>query len=214
MDESQYDEAFSEKVRVEALRVALDTRKFEIELYWKRATYFWTFIAAAFVAYGTVLSTSSNDKLFLSFFVSCLGLILSLGWVLANRGSKQWQENWEHHVDHLENKVVGPLFKTTLPRGKPEGLCGWIDFLVSGPSKYSVSKINQLISMYITVMWLILVLRSPQSWEIWTWHISNLAVLGVTIIMCIALFTRSRTYLGPQYHYAHLRESHIQESKE
>ena len=31
-----------------ALAYALDIRKFEIELYWKRGTYFWAFIAAAF----------------------------------------------------------------------------------------------------------------------------------------------------------------------
>ena len=31
--------------------IALDIRKFEIDLYWKRAAYFWTFIAAAFGAY-------------------------------------------------------------------------------------------------------------------------------------------------------------------
>ena len=34
--------------RVEALRYAHDIRKCEIELYWKRAPYFWTAIAVAF----------------------------------------------------------------------------------------------------------------------------------------------------------------------
>jgi hypothetical protein len=38
----------------EALAHALEIRRFEIELYWKRATYFWTFIAAAFAAYGII----------------------------------------------------------------------------------------------------------------------------------------------------------------
>ena len=33
------------------LAFAADIRKFEIELYWKRATYYWTFIAAAFAGY-------------------------------------------------------------------------------------------------------------------------------------------------------------------
>lgn len=37
--------------KCEALKMALDTRKFEIELYWKRATYFWAFIALAFGAF-------------------------------------------------------------------------------------------------------------------------------------------------------------------
>jgi hypothetical protein len=37
---------FNEKdKRYVALQTALDVRKFEIDLYWKRATYFWPFIA-------------------------------------------------------------------------------------------------------------------------------------------------------------------------
>jgi hypothetical protein len=35
----------------EALKYAHDIRKFEIDLYWRRAAYFWTFIGAAFAAY-------------------------------------------------------------------------------------------------------------------------------------------------------------------
>lgn len=38
-----------------ALATALDIRKYEIDLYWRRAAYFWTFIAAAFVAFGTLI---------------------------------------------------------------------------------------------------------------------------------------------------------------
>ncbi|MCM3904811.1 MAG: hypothetical protein ND866_24200 [Pyrinomonadaceae bacterium] len=34
-----------------AFNKAWETRNFEIELYWKRATYFWAFIASAFVGY-------------------------------------------------------------------------------------------------------------------------------------------------------------------
>jgi tRNA A-37 threonylcarbamoyl transferase component Bud32 len=39
------------EVRKEALKQALDIRKFEIDLYWKRATYFWAFIAVSFAGY-------------------------------------------------------------------------------------------------------------------------------------------------------------------
>lgn len=37
--------------QVKALEQAHDIRKFEIDLYWKRAAYFWTFIAATFAGY-------------------------------------------------------------------------------------------------------------------------------------------------------------------
>jgi hypothetical protein len=50
-----YLSQFSGCKRNEALKNALDIRKFEIEMYWKRATYFWAFITLAFTAYFAVL---------------------------------------------------------------------------------------------------------------------------------------------------------------
>ena len=46
-----------------AFKTALDTRKFEIELYWKRTTYFWAFIAFFFSMYVIALN-SDNINLF------------------------------------------------------------------------------------------------------------------------------------------------------
>lgn len=43
-----------DKKYIEAFKLAVDTRKFEIELYWKRATYFCAFIAMTFAGYGLV----------------------------------------------------------------------------------------------------------------------------------------------------------------
>ena len=165
MNDAKYKELFPEEKAKEALKVALDVRKFEIELYWKRATYFWTFIAATFVGYNAV--QGSQDKEFLKFLLSSLGFVLSLGWGLANRGSKQWQENWEHHVDHLEDEIMGPLYKVTLPRMRPKGLLAWLDFISVGPSRHSVSKINQLISLYIIVIWAVLLYRSMPCGKVW-----------------------------------------------
>jgi lipopolysaccharide export LptBFGC system permease protein LptF len=66
-----------------ALKYAIETRKFEIELYWKRASYFWTFIAAIFAGY--LLKGSESE---LSFLIACVGLVFSFAWFLANKGSK------------------------------------------------------------------------------------------------------------------------------
>jgi len=206
---ADYSRRFSGEEAKEAFKVALDTRKFEIELYWKRATYFWAFIAAAFVGFGA--SQSSPDKDFLSFFLSSLGFVLSLGWVFANRGSKQWQENWEHHVDHLEDKVTGPLFKTTLPRAKPGGVREWVGHILVGPSAHSVSKINQLISLYIALMWLVLVFRSaPQTWNLLAWPCSQVAVLFVTAIASLCIAFIARTHMGPYGHNLKIRQSDIE----
>lgn len=69
MNKQEYVEAFkgkvplSAKLRTEkALELALDIRKFEIELYWKRATYFWTFIAAAFGGYAVIYTRGQGKN--------------------------------------------------------------------------------------------------------------------------------------------------------
>jgi hypothetical protein len=70
-----------------------------------------------------------KEKTHLFLVVTGLGLVLSAAWYLANRGSKQWQENWENHVDLLEYEVKGPLYKTVLGRPEPSSL--WLLLFVT-----------------------------------------------------------------------------------
>lgn len=211
MSTKDYLKHFPAKKRKKAFEVALETRKFEIELYWKRATYFWAFISLAFLAYGYLQQqkAAAPDKISLSFILGCLGFLLSFAWFLANRGSKQWQENWEHHVDHLEDYVTGPIFKITLPRDKPQSFCQWIEFIFVGPSRHSVSKINQLISLYVTFVWAVLAARTRSSWDFWNWGWDDATILIVTVIGCLILLSGTRTNLGPHYHDMYMRKSEI-----
>ena len=136
-----------------ALAYALDIRKFEIELYWKRATYFWAFIAAAFAAYALTFKTSSEHEPWLSILFSSLGLVFSFAWYLVNRGSKFWQNNWERHVDLLENITLGPLYKiiaVDTSTGNP----------LTSAGQFSVSKINQILSVFVTLIWILLFTKS------------------------------------------------------
>lgn len=137
-----------------ALAFALDIRKFEIELYWKRATYFWAFIAAAFAGYALTHKTSDPDP-WLSMLFSALGLVFSFAWYLVNRGSKFWQSNWERHVDLLEDMTLGPLYKVVAvtadnTAGNP----------LTSPAQFSVSKVNQVLSVFVAAVWLLLFVRS------------------------------------------------------
>jgi hypothetical protein len=150
--EDDYDRSFPSGVRdddprAKALAYALDIRKFEIELYWKRAGYFWTLIAVSFAGFVALKTTKEPTPVGLTFLVSCIGLVLSVGWYLVNRGSKYWQENWERHVDVLETRVIGPLYKTTLAKEE----FAWMKFWAAYP--YSVSNINQLISLFVVLVW-------------------------------------------------------------
>lgn len=56
----------------------LDIRKFEIDLYWKRATYFWAFLAVTLAGYFTLRAANINDdaKKDTLLIVSCLGVVL------------------------------------------------------------------------------------------------------------------------------------------
>lgn len=129
-----------------ALECALDIRKFEINLYWKRAAYFWAFITAIFIAYFDSLD-AEEPKLFLILGITLVGYIFSFAWYLVNRGSKYWQKNWELHVDFLEDKIMGSLYKMY---NNPKNY-RFINLLNGYPS--SVSKINQLLSIIITLVW-------------------------------------------------------------
>lgn len=98
-----------------------DIRKFEIEMYWKRATYFWTIIAITFTGYFALASVNSFPfKNAFSLLLSSMGSVFTLSWFLVNRGSKYWQENWENHLDLMENGITGPLYKTVLSRPSVE----------------------------------------------------------------------------------------------
>lgn len=134
--------------------IALQTRNFEIELYWKRTTYYWAFIAADMAAYALVFSKIDDCSIasyVLMGVLSCMGILFSFGWFLANRGSKYWQENWEAHMGRLVRKKYGPIFQTLL---LPDSNRYW--GIKSYP--YSVSRINQYISIFVLIMWGVLFL--------------------------------------------------------
>jgi hypothetical protein len=82
------------------LRAALNRahviRQFEIELYWKRASYFWILQAAVFAAFGLVWKDADKQNWSLiPVALACLGVLTAeAGW-LASQGSKFWQSNWE-----------------------------------------------------------------------------------------------------------------------
>lgn len=152
--------------RERALDLALDCRKFEIDLYWKRAGYFWTLIGATLAGFVLVRKESCDDCRYLSVVLGCVGFVFSYAWYCVNRGSKKWQENWENHVDLLEDKVVGPLFKivTSRPPEKPSlwslrSVPSRFKDMCTGPSNFSVSKINQIVSLFVVALWVLLIIE-------------------------------------------------------
>lgn len=183
----------SSKMSPEYMRLEkiLDIRKFEIELYWKRATYFWTFIAAAFTAYGLVLNSSNNSEQLteFKFLIICLGIVFSFAWFLANKASKYWQENWEKHLDLTEDDVIGPLYKTVINKNTYSSF--W------PPTKayaVSVSKINQILSMFVFLIWIALFVNFLKHYLDFKCVDLYYSLIGsITVIIIILLLTVTRT---------------------
>lgn len=205
MNQGDYNDLFEANkkdsiILKEAFKQVSDIRKFEIELYWKRATYFWALIAVAFAGYFSILSSEHMpSKLFLSLVVSCIGFVFTFAWFLSSRGSKYWQENWENHLDLLEEKITGPLYKTLLERPKHENL---IDSFITGPLSISVSKINQWVSVFIIFSWGVLMLFSflnciftistnlQQTLKL----VALILTLIITLISCLLMFRFGKTH--------------------
>lgn len=122
-----------------ALERAYVLRSFEIDLFWKRATYFWGFQAGIFAAFGLILS--GDGALFrpMGVLLAVAGVFTSLANLAAGRGSKFWQENWEKHIDMLEDEFEGRLHKTV-----------WYGDRCCHPS---VSKVNRNLGIALVVFW-------------------------------------------------------------
>ncbi|OZT17141.1 hypothetical protein [Serratia marcescens] len=200
-----------------------DIRKFEIDMYWKRATYFWTIIAVTFTGYFalSVAKDLENKEIYL-LLISSMGLVFTFAWYLANRGSKYWQENWENHLDLIEDEITGPLYKTILERPNKKthspmtNVENRIDSILTGPSKLSVSKINQWVALYIILIWIGMVLANiPFDLPKYiTKHINMQATLATiipitSIFTIILMMTKGRSHKGKHEVALRKRETEI-----
>jgi hypothetical protein len=176
------------------LEKILDIRKFEIDLYWKRATYFWTFIAASLTGYGITVTAKDPDQeniIKFQFIIICLGLVFSFAWFLVNKASKFWQENWEKHLDLTEDSVIGPLYKTTISKKNYSSF-----WRPTSAYAASVSKVNQILSLFVMIIWLIILLNlfisgKLEIFEGFDFYYTTIGLLTFFAIIYLALGTRT-----------------------
>ena len=221
--QDDYYKDFPRRKRKQALAEALDIRKFEIEMYWKRATYFWTLFAATLAGYSVVQSDQKIVEIvnpgFLSVLLASLGLVFSVAWLCVNKGSKQWQENWENHVNMLEDHVIGPLYKTVLYRRDSRGTKERLEYMLTGPGSFSVSGINQIISWYVVMLWALLLWRAlpsfvlcrslPPFWLCGPIQWEYAIVVGFSLLTCAMFIWLARTHHGEQEYDADTRHASI-----
>jgi hypothetical protein len=169
-----------------ALEIALRLRQFEIELFWRRALFFWGFIAAAFV--GLVSTYSSHPRLSLA--VSCFGTVCALCWTLVNRGSKYWYETWEIKVNRVGGPDIEELFLKR-ERVPCHGL--W------SAKRFSVSRVLTGLSDFTLVLWVgilayqVITWASEAQWSLWRdWVAAAFCVFTLFYVFLIIRQGRSR----------------------
>jgi hypothetical protein len=165
--------------------------------------------------YFLIQKTEGDVNTYLSIVIGCLGFVFSFAWFWVNKGSKYWQENWENHVDLIEDFVVGPLYKIVTERPEEDNKKRIKDFVI-GPAPYSVSKINQIVSLFVTLLWAVLIFHAMPPFDLsssieWRYVI----MLVFTCLVCIAIWGWGKTDKDDYKNLiATLRETTIKEPKD
>lgn len=137
----------------EIFKIIVDTRKFEIENFWKRATFFWGTISILFAAYYSFKIETKYLSL-----LSLVGTVFSLVFSLSLRGSKYWQESWEHLSANYENQLNKiKLFRWEAIKIIDEENLNEIELLK--PRRISVSKLVMILGDFLFLIWLGLLLK-------------------------------------------------------
>lgn len=124
------------------------TKNFEIELYWKRATYSWTLIAALITLCGLLINTylnksQGNEKIiFIILAISFAGLFITILCNLILQSGEYWKKNWEIHTVLLEPLFSGRLYAT---------------HVISANNRLSIAKLNGLLYMMVIACWLLII---------------------------------------------------------
>lgn len=155
--------------REKALEYAIQERRLEIELYWKRATYIITLNAAALTAFFLAAKIDDQkSQTLLMILIGVFGMVVSFVAMGINFGGKFWQQHWERMVELLENDVIGPLYKTATDREKKSS---WD---TSVP--ISVTKANLILSCLLFGTWLSI--TGYKVGATTSWFLATLWVLG------------------------------------
>jgi len=130
-----------------ALDRAYELRTFEIGLVWARATYFFTGQAAIFAAFALLIKEDDVAAVFIAGALAILGSMTAWLGHLAAHGARFWQQNWEHHIDLLEDELEGRLHKSIVQN--------------RGDLRFSVSRAQIALTRIQIIFWLTMLAATP-----------------------------------------------------
>jgi hypothetical protein len=139
-------------------RVALDTRNFEIKLFWQRCNYFLVLNSALAVGFFTMKETKYSALL------AVIGIITSVLWFAVGLGSKFWQVRWEYRLKKIEERLYpgldffsasGATNKSDVAEELKSSQHGWFRRCLNRLTllKLSVSLMMMLLSLVFIVAW-------------------------------------------------------------
>ena len=165
----------SDKIgNLEIYKTLWECRDFEIDHVWQRAVFLSAFLLACYAGYGgLIMGLATADKTtipfpvanIVAFGIACVGLVLSLVWIMMAKGSKAWYEHYEKAIEafelynrsafekHVPSKGIINIHKETGFETPPTS--SWLWDTKGGA--YSVAKINIVIGHISTVIWGILI---------------------------------------------------------
>jgi hypothetical protein len=140
-------------------KIALETRNFEISLFWQRSNYFLVLNTA--IGIGFFVKANETFQIFLAIF----GIFVSLLWFFINLGSKFWQSRWETRLKKVEDEISNEInfFSTdtdiiqkdveiSINYSKHKKIRQFFDNLIL--MKPSVSFMVTLLSLLFIVFWI------------------------------------------------------------
>ena len=154
----------------------------EIERFWKRSLFFWGFIAASFVSYGILIERGDAE---LVLAISCFGIVCSVAWTLANRGSKYWQNAWEKKLRDVQTEALGCQVYSVLEPNDDRGI--W------GAARYSVTRLTIALSDFAVLVWVTLLFKASPAGRGAAWTCISIVMLGVTTIFVGAMLIGGRS---------------------
>ena len=89
---------------LERFKIVLETRNFEIELFWKRCNYFLVLNTALAVGVFASFNGDGANKVLLP-LICLVGVFVCFAWIKVGLGSKFWQSHWEHVVEKTQEDI-------------------------------------------------------------------------------------------------------------
>ena len=148
----------------ELWRVANARRDFELTHLWQRSILLTALIVVICSSYvGFVSKAFDTEKSIdplvfneIACFITLVGLLFSLAWIMMGKGSKAWFEIQEKRIRLLEDK----LFDDTFDGFKMDDDCSLKEIdaciLSTKAGKYSPSRLNIFIGIALSILWTIL----------------------------------------------------------